>query len=317
MLRFEAGDFDGFLKDATAMKQLARHLEKSPTVIEQLVGVAIEALASQSIAGAADSGKLTPSQGAAIESMLAALPAHTAIAAEWERFILLDSTIELATGHFGGVVGLVVGEHTMDSMFPPADMKSVDWDLVLKREVAFTDEQAKLADAPDVAAIREKGAEIQKESDAWSKEAGSPPDLHHKENEPRDAYSERVARGLMSILSPELARAVVLDRKAVMANDMVQMLLAAADMKAKTGKWPEKGEDLVPGEMKELPRDIYSEGGKGTAAVKYLLTQAGPRVYSVGENGRDDGGMAGDGKDDFALGGFVRAPAENVDAALP
>lgn len=44
-------------------------------------------------------------------------------------------------------------------------------------------------------------------------------------------------------------------------------------------------EQLVPDFLKELPRD-FMDGN----ALKYRLTPAGPLLYSVGYDGKDDGG---------------------------
>jgi len=86
-----------------------------------------------------------------------------------------------------------------------------------------------------------------------------------------------------------------------MTQAMAQVELAAAKMKAKSGAWPVKAEDLVPDYLPELPRDMYSMDGQ--EPLKYVVTDKGPRVYSVGENGRDDGGHRGeDGKDDIGVG---------------
>ena len=70
---------------------------------------------------------------------------------------------------------------------------------------------------------------------------------------------------------------------------MLRVVMAAAAFHAKNGKWPERIETLVPGALKEPVRDIYSPEGK--EPVRYVVTEKGVRVYSVGQNGVDDGGV--------------------------
>jgi hypothetical protein len=51
------------------------------------------------------------------------------------------------------------------------------------------------------------------------------------------------------------------------------------------GTYPEKLDDLVPGNLPRLPVDFYSE-----KPFLYHQLKSGYLLYSVGENGRDDGG---------------------------
>ncbi len=83
---------------------------------------------------------------------------------------------------------------------------------------------------------------------------------------------------------------------------MARVVVEAAEIKAKSGTWPARAEELVPDVLKELPKDMYSAGSM--AAVKYKVTKAGVRVYSVGRSGKDDGGIndRDKGMDDIAVG---------------
>lgn len=55
------------------------------------------------------------------------------------------------------------------------------------------------------------------------------------------------------------------------------------------GRLPEHLEVLIPAYLSELPSDPFARPGQG---FQYSATSAGYQLYSVGENGIDDGGMA-------------------------
>lgn len=130
---------------------------------------------------------------------------------------------------------------------------------------------------------------------------GAAPSFARKDGETREAYTERVGTLLISIFLPSVGKSEELQRRSAQQKEMTRVVLAAAQVKASSGKWPAKVEELVPSVLKELPKDIYSAGG--AMPFKYLVKPEGVRVYSVGENGRDDGGVReGTEKDDLGVG---------------
>ena len=76
-------------------------------------------------------------------------------------------------------------------------------------------------------------------------------------------------------------------RQVTMEDEILQVLIAAAEAKAQTGNWPATAEQLIPARLKEMPLDVFSNDGR--AAVLYKLTESGPRVYSVGKRPGDLG----------------------------
>ncbi len=317
--RIGEGDFDGFLADVQAAKLIGRHETDQPTLIEGLIGIAISTQADGAIAAAVDSGKLTGAQCASILKMVDALPKAGSVAVaidRLERWEMLEMAERTAMGQSGKLFG-DAGD-PLSAALNSIDAPKVDWDVVLRQFNRQFDEIKVVAGAPDVATALAKAQAIDRQVKAQGPADERHVNLSPRDGESREQYSMRVAWGLESVDLPSFERPGQMGMRGAMSEEMARMLLAAAEVKAKTGKWPERGEDLVPGEMKELPRDIYSDGGKGTEAIKYIMTQAGPKVYSVGENGRDDGGVRGDGgEDDIALGGFDAGREKAPDAEMP
>ncbi len=69
--------------------------------------------------------------------------------------------------------------------------------------------------------------------------------------------------------------------------ELMRLAAALSVFRAENGHYPEKLDELVPGIVAALPIDIYSEQ---PPIYKAVDDRAGCVLYSVGENGVDDGG---------------------------
>lgn len=108
--------------------------------------------------------------------------------------------------------------------------------------------------------------------------------LKRREGETREAFSERVAVLFIG------GRTWLPDSQAVTEkircnHRMGLTMMAVEAFSADKGRLPTRLEELVPGYLPEVPADVFGEG-----AVKYRVEDGTYVVYSVGENGRDDGG---------------------------
>ena len=89
----------------------------------------------------------------------------------------------------------------------------------------------------------------------------------------------------------------------------MRTLVAAAQYHADNTKWPATLGDVVPKYIPAVPRDVFSHNAADT--VRYLQSNAGIFIYSVGTNKTDDGGVtnAKAKQDDIGL-GVAPNPAE-------
>ena len=91
-----------------------------------------------------------------------------------------------------------------------------------------------------------------------------------------------------------------------MQFDLTKLAFALAAYRADRGTYPAKLADLVPKYVAEVPKDIFN-----ASELHYRPEGGGYLLYSVGANGKDDGGKGyddrkdGEGWDDIA----VRMPA--------
>jgi hypothetical protein len=69
------------------------------------------------------------------------------------------------------------------------------------------------------------------------------------------------------------------------ARDLEGLAIAIAGYHAQAGRWPKELSELVPDFIETIPKDRFS----GQALI-YRASQTGYTLYSVGRNGKDDGG---------------------------
>ena len=74
------------------------------------------------------------------------------------------------------------------------------------------------------------------------------------------------------------------------------MLLAATRYRLATGALPESLESLVLDYLPSAPVDVFAQDD---ASLKLVSTDSAWTVYSIGNNGRDDGGPQPDGSEPF------------------
>jgi hypothetical protein len=106
-----------------------------------------------------------------------------------------------------------------------------------------------------------------------------------------------------------LPRAALIQRRLIATRQGARCVLALHAYKAKHGRWPAKLEDALPDKLAKFALDPFSNN-----PLVYELKDGGePRLYSVAENGNDDGGdvFKKDGKPGWGeTGDYVFWPRE-------
>jgi type II secretory pathway pseudopilin PulG len=91
---------------------------------------------------------------------------------------------------------------------------------------------------------------------------------------------------LSSLLLPALSKAVLRETESAAWLRLAVVALAIEKFKKSEGHFPENLEDLVPKFLPDLPVDPFDG-----ATLRYRLIEKGYLIYSVGTDGRDDGGL--------------------------
>ena len=103
----------------------------------------------------------------------------------------------------------------------------------------------------------------------------------------RRRRSEIMAAALLEYFIPAMGNCQIAPDRANIRLELMRLAAALSVFRAENGHYPEKLDDLVPRFVASLPIDIYSDK---PPIYKADDDRAGCLLYSVGQNGVDDGG---------------------------
>jgi hypothetical protein len=276
---------DAAWQDLLTCHRLGRQVARGGTLIEMLVGVAIDHIASHAELLWLENVQPDADKLRACLRDLQALPPLTAVADKidlTERFMFLDTVMMMDRQGVKGGLGLRLSDEAAQSF-----LKGIDWDPALRKGNRWYDRLATTLRVKDRAAREQQLDQLEKELRELAKGL---------EDE------DRLAKLVSSKLSSEARGALVGDalvanlipavRKVQMASDRDQQIqrnlhvaFALAIYQRDHGRYPKNLDELAPKYLAELPSDVFN--GK---ALKYQVSKKGYLVYSVGPNGIDEGG---------------------------
>ena len=280
-----AGKFDDACADALAIHRVGRLAAHGGSVIELLVGIAIDAVAHGADAVIFEHGRLTAKQALAYQAELLRLrpvagPIDTF--ALYERFLFLDAIQHSIKDGTAVPAGGVIEGVTADEI-----LRAIDWETVMRMGNDFYD---RIEKAQKIESRLERlglSKELDADLDKLRAKAKNPKiDPNDPPAKIRAEVSEIIGTMYLNLLMPAHRKiADAADRaELINRNGIVAAGLAAhfADQK----KYPEALADLVPKYLARVPLDVFGGG-----PVIYKKTDTGYLLYSVGANGVDDGGQ--------------------------
>jgi hypothetical protein len=163
-LEAQAEDFEGFLRDAVAVKRLMRHLGFSPNFYDRLEAVSTESRLNESIGVVLGAGVLTEGQcrrvGAALDE-LGGPPGLVEAVDTFTRWQMLSAAAGIAMGKGKLIpfsVELEEGEIYAKAL-ASINRDAVDWDGVLKQMNGIMDEMVACMRAPMRAGVADAGGD--------------------------------------------------------------------------------------------------------------------------------------------------------------
>ena len=129
-----------------------------------------------------------------------------------------------------------------------------------------------------------------------------------------DSAAESSQKLLLSIMLPSMSRANLAFYRGIAERRAAAVILAAKLHHAETGRWPASFDDLVPSYLPRVPDDPFAPAG---TPMKFAVIQGLPAVYSVGEDGRDDGGSSTSTSPRPTASASMTAPFERLDMVWP
>jgi acetyl esterase/lipase len=313
MLRLGEGKSDEAWEDLLACHRLARLAGQGPTLVEALVAIAVDGLACAGDQGLLQHARLTPAQIAMMRDdldKLAPLPGMTDKINLGERFLFLDAVGMVAREGFDSLTILSDSRKPkgmIESLMDSAARHSVDWDLILHMVNSWYDRDLdayhKSTRAERQAALFKIEGDVRKLTEKtkdW-KSLGLAMSIDR-----RQAVSERIGWTFVVLLLPAISAASNAEDRGNMQFDVTRLGFALAAYHADRGTYPARLADLAPKYVAKVPQDIFS-----ASELHYRREGNGYLLYSVGANGKDDGGKgyddrkAGEDWDDLS----VRVPA--------
>ena len=176
----------------------------------------------------------------------------------------------------------------------PSVAEAVDWDEILKTFNVWYDRLTAAEGKATFAQRREAHAAIAKDLEQLRSNASLGASrgakmflaaLLQSPSERRAEYSKSLGNLLMTILLPSLHKAGVLRDQAAMDFELARLAFALAAYKADKGQYPPDLASLAKEYVREVPADLFT--GK---PLIYKPDGGGYLLYSVGPDGKDDGG---------------------------
>jgi len=284
------GDAERAAADVSAMLQMAEHAFQQPTLVADLVAVALVTRATNLI------GSLLKDWPELFsEEALIAL-SHRFAAAGGGRL-----RVELADvrARFEDLVQRLYTDDGHGNGHPVPEflelVQRITGDSWLKRSVAERRDLLRLLAMPVLSAVIADRRDLSKKYDALMTLAEAEvvlPLWERGESRADQALKEAVARSIeryrylpIAVFFPSLSRAGILAETATQRRDAALAAAALELYRRDHGDWPASLRELTPQYLPAVPLDRYD--GK---SIKYRLVNGQPVLYSIGVDRDDDGG---------------------------
>jgi hypothetical protein len=285
MFRVKEGDLDEAWDDLLACHRLARLTGEGWCLVEAQVAIAIDGMASIGDHVLLQHAKFTAPRIAKMRASLAELPPMPRTADlmdQSERFMMLDFALSVKRG--------IAADCPDIEKLGLSFTWVADWNIVLRTINSWHDRFVAAVRKPTRAerqkAIEEATRDLKREgTDAQSRK--SPPSLVGKR---REAASWQVGMILVSLLMPDEGGLSSAEDRSAMQFELTKLAFALAEYHAVHGRYPAELADLVPKYVKTVSKDIFA----ADADLHYIVQGDGYLLYSVGVNGKDDGGKQQD-----------------------
>lgn len=280
-------------RDLMTMHRLGRLVGQGPTLIEYLVGVAIESIAVRGELQFLSETKPSAKMLALYRKQLDRLPPRASVADKLdycERVMFLDCTLRMARGQMrlqeladgGGNVSL------FEKLAEGAIMQSVDWDVALKSANKWYDRLAATLRKPD---YRERTAELKQFNEDLKKlvERSRGPGVLLALLGGKPAITQTMSDVLIALLLPAVQQVGIAEGRGIQRMRNLEIAFALATYRADRGSYPDSLEPLAPKYIAEIPIDLFTG-----QPLKYSKTTDGYQLYSVGDNEQDEEGRSFD-----------------------
>jgi hypothetical protein len=281
--------------DLKTSMRFARVCSQGLTLVEQLVGIAIDAIALRQTTTFLHHCEPDAELARQVLADLNAFEKPSDVVRSFdkgERLFMADTAIMLTQNknyltdmNFG-----TLGAENMNFGFTAMAWR-VDWNHVLRENNRWCDRLYEAAGKSNYQERQIAMIEFQGDLNAGIDSVKNPARVATTFLNTR-ARSAWVADSLIGLMMPALEAALKAEERATVFLDLTRVAAALAVYRAEHGNYPDKLEDLVPSVLEKLPEDLYS----GNPYKFSRKPDGGYVLYSVFQNGTDDRGSNYDGQ---------------------
>jgi len=210
-----------------------------------------------------------------------------------ERYMFLDSAAILDREGVGQLVRVTrladlngKTDGAIETIVSWAGRVIIDWDQVLRTGNSWydrmVDARGKSTPPQRKVAMDKIAADLEQQTDRIRDPKSLAFDLI---GNPCETVSKSMVVILLAAELPMIATTADAEDCAAMRSEITDLGFALAAYRADHDAYPARLDDLVPAYVAEVPRDIFAD-----ASLRYKRRPGGYLLYSVGINGKDDGG---------------------------
>ena len=285
------GDYDAAWEDLIACHRLGRLLSKSGTLIETLVGIAIESIAANAELTFLSHGNHSSEQIRKWMDELQKLPPSMPLADKLdltERYMMLDSMQSIA------IVGARKlsefdfpgpSSRSKDPVLDKLFTRSVDFDPAFRNANQMYDRCVAACRKPDRATRKQELAAIEMDLKK-TKSAVAELSAFDKLTMGKTKRGEQIGNILNSLLFPAVQKIQDACDRSAQINDNLRVAFALAAYRADHKQYPTTLDELAPKYLIKVPGDLFSG-----MALTYRKIDDGYLLYSFGVNELDDDGQ--------------------------
>ena len=295
MLRVAQGRAGDAWQDLLACHRLGRLVGRGPTLIDGLVGIAIDTATDEADLAFLGSANLSTKQIQDCLHDLQKLPPVPEMAAKadvFERFLFLD-TVMIAARRGPEYVEAFSGFGWPKEPDPMAKKVwgTIDWDPTLRSGNQWYNRLAAAMRVKDRAAREKQLDKLENELKTLKANLADPSGLGKAAvtKEPAKSLGKALGQALGDILVamvfPAARRMQEAADRAEQVQNNLHLAFALAAYQRDHGSYPKKLDALAPKYLAKIPQDMFS--GK---PLIYRQSESGYLLYSVGVNGKDEDG---------------------------
>lgn len=322
MLRLKEGKTEQAWQDLLACHRLGRLMGQGPSLVEALVGCSIEGTTRSgdvALANCESLSAIQPKRFAEDLQRSPSVPKTVDKLATGERFSFLDSVSACARGGLRAFDKLsdsccvldepLVERPTRSTLLNNVSIVLVDWNEPMRMANVWYDRYEAACAKPSRADRKAAIEKIETEFTALAAKGMDPRSFLTSllSLSPRRDAGREIGRVLVAYSFPSITHCLKAEDRAVGGSHVTRTAFALAGYRAEHRVYPDTIAQLCPQYVAAVPVDPLSPS---SSPLHYHRVGAGYVLYSVGPNGKDDGGK------NRAESGDVSLPEEADDIVI-